>query len=149
MKHPMILLLAALAGFDASPALAGEGPCGLDVGVWAFHRDACAYADPRVYDAKYAEFERKFGQSEGVVFLWIQKGRIGVHQETVCPVRSATLAGNQCRVTLACKGERPFTEILSISSPRTFTRAFPAWLKDSELRRRHVTLTYSYCGRSG
>jgi hypothetical protein len=148
MRNPAMFLILALAACGG--AAAGEGPCGLETGVWAFRRDACRYADPRVYDARYAEFERKFGDAEGIVFLWIEKGRITLHQESgACQVRSATLAGKECRITLACRGEPAFTEILAVSSARAFTRPFPAWLKDPELRRRHPTISYAYCGRSG
>jgi hypothetical protein len=145
MRRIMILLLAAAAPIGR--ASAGEGPCGLELGVWAFRPEACEFADPRVYDARYGEFERKFGDSEGVIFLTFKKGSIGLHQETVCGVRSAKLTGKECRIAVACKGEAPFAETLTISSPKTFTRAFPSWLKDANLRKRHPTLTYTHCAR--
>lgn len=77
-------------------AIAGDGPCALETGIWAFPSDACQYA--RTPD----EAARRFGQA---ALLELNRGYYrleGAH----CTFFSATLASKLCTLEVECASEK-------------------------------------------
>ena len=82
----------------SSAAWAGEGPCGIELGVWASSKAACQYAD------KPDEARKRFGSA---VLLVIDKK--GYRAESYCRVRSSSAKGKSCKLQVSCDGEPKYT----------------------------------------
>ncbi len=87
-----ILVLAS----GCSAANSGQGPCGLELGLWASSKSACQYAGNR------GEAVERFGQN---VFLELG-AKAYQASEARCSVRSAKLNKKRCKMNVTCTSEK-------------------------------------------
>jgi hypothetical protein len=83
---------ATICGFAAAYALADQGSCGLEAGMWASPQEACQYAD------RPDEVTKRFGDK--ALLEWYS----GFYrfQGASCSIFSATLAGKACSLRVEC-----------------------------------------------
>ena len=93
----MRLLMGAIfaLSFSCGAANAGQGPCGLELGLWASSKSACQYADNR------GEATERFGKN---VFLELE-ARAYQASEARCSTRSAKLNKKSCKLNVTCISE--------------------------------------------
>ncbi len=102
----MRLLMGAIfaLSFGCSPANAGQGPCGLELGLWASSKSACQYAGDR------GEAAERFGKN---VFLELE-AKAYQASEARCSIRSAKLNKKSCKLNVTCiseKGQKESSEV--------------------------------------
>ena len=77
-------------------AVAAEGPCGLEAGIWASPADACRFSTAPDEAAK------RFGQT---ALLELNRGFYRLEGAT-CGIMSATLTSQTCTLSIECSFER-------------------------------------------
>jgi hypothetical protein len=80
----------------AGAAVAADGPCGLEAGIWASPADACRFS------GSPDEAAKRFGQT---ALLELNRGFYRLEGAT-CGIMSATLAGRTCTLQIECTFER-------------------------------------------
>jgi len=124
----MPALGAAMCSFAAACAVAGEGSCGLDTGMWASPQQACQYA------GRPEEASRRFG--EEALLEW----HSGFYrfQGASCAIFAANLAAKICTLDVECSyGDKHYRGNFSIERQSATQFRFGA-RPDSPI--------YSYCG---
>jgi hypothetical protein len=81
---------------SAGRAIAADGPCGLETGVWASPAEACRFS------ASPDEAAKRFGQT---ALLELNRGFYRLEGAT-CGIMSATLASQTCTLRIECTFER-------------------------------------------
>jgi hypothetical protein len=91
-----LLTGAVFALAFCNAANSGQGPCGLEVGLWASSKAACQYANNR------REAAERFGQN---VFLQLE-AKAYQASEARCSIRSARLNKKSCKLSVTCTSEK-------------------------------------------
>lgn len=115
--------------FGCTAAHSGQGPCGLELGLWASSKSACQYANNR------GEAAERFGRN---VFLDLEaKAYRG--SEARCSVRSAKLNNKSCKMNVTCTSENGKKENAEVEF----------YLRKPDQIMLNLTNLYEHCGVPG
>lgn len=87
MRPQLIFIIICVLTF-ADVSTAGDGPCGLEVGLWASPASSCRLKE-RSWEGAFLDVGRR---------VWHM-------YESECAIRSAELKGKNCQMRLACEVE--------------------------------------------
>ncbi len=99
MRRSFLFVCAAML---ISPALAGNGPCGIDLGTWGDSPKRCVGMS-----------KHKFGKQNQDGYMVFKRDSKWEQWESYCTIRNPVLKNDICSYRLLCQGE--FADVQNVS----------------------------------